>query len=130
MDIVTQGRERFEVIRVSQERAFLQAEVLYLEDEPGQPNRDEVERALKLHAEILKLAGAETEQRDDLDKKQLSFHLAASLPLDLDLKQALLGMKSETERLQAVISYFEAILPNMRRTLHARRKAGGNGHAI
>ena len=30
MDILTQGRERFEVVQISQERAFLQAEVLYL----------------------------------------------------------------------------------------------------
>src|SRR3989475_12989782 len=35
MDIVTEGRERFEVMQVNQERAFLQAEVLYLQDEPG-----------------------------------------------------------------------------------------------
>ncbi len=31
MDIVTQGRERFEVMRLHQERSFLQAEVLYLQ---------------------------------------------------------------------------------------------------
>jgi Lon protease-like protein len=35
LDIVTEGRERFEVIQVNQERSFLQAEVLYLQDEPG-----------------------------------------------------------------------------------------------
>src|ERR1700746_1688606 len=33
MDIVTQGRERFEVMHVSHERSFLQAEVAYLQDE-------------------------------------------------------------------------------------------------
>ena len=36
MDILTQGRERFEVMQVNQERSFLQAEVLYLQDEPSQ----------------------------------------------------------------------------------------------
>ena len=36
MDIVTEGRERFEVMQVNQERSFLQAEVLYLRDEPEQ----------------------------------------------------------------------------------------------
>ena len=34
LDIVTEGRERFEVMQVNQERSFLQAEVLYLQDEP------------------------------------------------------------------------------------------------
>lgn len=130
MDIVTQGRERFEVVHVNQERSFLQAEVLYLQDGPHAAGPGDIERAMTLHAEIMKLAGAEPESAAEVDKEQLSFHLAASLPLDLDLKQALLGMKSEAERLRAVISYFEALLPKMRHTLHARRKAGGNGHAL
>ena len=130
MDIVTQGQDRFEVVHVNQERSFLQAEVFYLDDDPGESSRDEIEKAMGLHAEIMKLAGAQPEDAAEIEKQQLSFHLAASLPLDLDLKQALLGMKSEPERLRAVISFFEALLPNMRRTMLARRKAGGNGHAI
>ena len=129
MDIVTQGRERFEVMHVSHERSFLQAEVVYLQDEPGAATSEEVAQALQLHGEIMRLAGAEAENVSDIDRQRLSFHLAGSLPLDLDFKQTLLGMKSEPERLQAVISFFEAILPTMRRTLHIRRKAGGNGHA-
>jgi len=129
MDIVTQGRERFEVMHVSHERSFLQAEVVYLQDEPGAATSEEVAQALQLHGEIMSLAGAEAENVSDIDRQRLSFHLAGSLPLDLDFKQTLLGMKSEPERLQAVISFFDAILPTMRRTLHIRRKAGGNGHA-
>ena len=35
MDIVTEGRERFEVMQVNQERSFLQAEVLYLQRRTG-----------------------------------------------------------------------------------------------
>src|SRR5947208_1422620 len=35
LDIVTQGVSRFEVMQVNDERSFLRAEVLYLEDEPG-----------------------------------------------------------------------------------------------
>ena len=129
MDIVTQGRERFEVLHVSHERSFLQAEVLYLRDEAGTPSPEEINRAMNLHSEIMTLAGAEPEKASEIDQQKLSFHLAGSLPLDLDFKQALLGMKSEPERLQAVISFFEALLPTMRRTMHVRRKAGGNGHA-
>lgn len=129
MDIVTQGRARFEIIQLNQERAFLQAEVLYLQDEPGAASQAEIAQAVKLHGEIMTLAGAEPEKSLDVDEGQLSFHLAGSLPLDLDFKQNLLGMKSEGERLRAIISFFETILPTMRRTVHVRRKAGGNGHA-
>lgn len=129
MDIVTQGRDRFEVMQVHQERSFLQAEVLYLSDEPGVPSPDEISQAMKLYGEIMTLAGAAPADASEIDKQQLSFHLAGSLPLDPDFKQGLLGIKSEPERLRAIISFFETILPSMRRTIHVRRKAGGNGHA-
>ena len=129
MDIVTRGRQRFEVMQVRSERSFLQAEVFYLRDDPGAATREEISRALKLHGEIMKLAGSEPESASEVHEQELSFHLAGSLPLDLDFKQSLLGMKSELERLRAVITFFENILPNVRRTLHVRRKAGGNGHA-
>lgn len=129
MDIVTQGRDRFEVMQINHERSFLQAEVLYLRDEPGVGPPEEITKAVGLHNEIMSLAGAQSEDVSELEKTQLSFHLAGSLPLDLDFKQALLAMRSEPERLRAIISFFETILPSMRRTMHVRRKAGGNGHA-
>jgi Lon protease-like protein len=128
MDIVTEGRERFEVMQVSQELSFLQAEVLYLRDEPGQATPEEIALAVKLQGEILQLAGSDAPSQAKSDASQLSFHLVGPLPLDLDFKQTLLSMKSEAERVRGVISYFEAILPNLRRTVQVRQKAGGNGH--
>ncbi len=129
MDIVTEGRERFEVMQVNQDRSFLQAEVLYLRDEPVHATSGQVAQMLKLHGEIMTLAGAEPEKTSDIEISQLSFHLAGSLPLDPDFKQTLLGMASEGKRVQAVISYFEGILPKLRRSVQVRQKAGGNGHA-
>lgn len=129
MDIVTQGRERFEIVTVNHERAFLQAEVLYLIDDSAAPTREEAGEALQLHNEILSLAGAAQEKLEPDEDPQLSFHLAGTLPLDLDFKQTLLEMKSEGERVRALISYLETILPDLRRTVHIRQKAGGNGHA-
>jgi len=128
MDIATEGRRRFEVMQLNQERSFLRAEVFYLEEGPGRATPEQVTQALKLHGEIMTLAGAEAESANATDEKQLSFRLAGSLPLDLDFKQSLLGMHSEQERLPAVIAAFEAILPALRRTMRLRQKAGGNGH--
>jgi len=128
MDIVTEGRERFEVMQVNQERSFLQAEIVPLEDGPGAATSAEIAQASKLHDEIMTLAGGQAGISAEVDERRFSFHLASSLPLDLDFKQTLLGMKSEAERLHAIISFFEAILPTMRRTVYIRGKAGGNGH--
>jgi len=128
MDIVTEGRERFELMQVDQERSFLQAEVLYLRDEPGEAAADEIALALKLQSEIIQLAGSDAAAGAKSENSPLSFQLVGPLPLDADFKQTVLGMRSEAERIQAVISYFETILPNLRRAVRVRQKAGGNGH--
>ena len=119
MDILTRGVERFEVIEVNEDRSFLQAEISVVEDEPGKPAADMVTLAVRLHAEIAKLAGAEPSGPDEHAGK-LSFLLAGSLPLDLDFKQSLLSTLSETKRLEAVVGYLEAILPGLRRAAKAR----------
>src|SRR6266705_2650308 len=80
MDIVTQGRERFEVMQVSQERPFLQAEVLYLHDEPVKASAEEIAQAVKLQGEIMRLAGSDPASHSESDTSQLSFSLVGPLP--------------------------------------------------
>ncbi|MGA2099500.1 MAG: LON peptidase substrate-binding domain-containing protein [Candidatus Sulfotelmatobacter sp.] len=127
MDLIAEGRNRFEVLQLNHERSFLQAEVLLVPDEPMTAIQEERVRAIQLHLEILSLAGA-VQDLSAADQNQLSFYLAGSLPLDLDFKQKLLGMRSEGERIQAVAEYLEGILPKLRRVARTREKAGGNGH--
>ncbi len=121
MDILTRGLERFEVLEVNQDRSFLQAEIAVMQDENelAQPTAETVTDAVRLHAEITKLAGAEPVGLDE-HSANLSFLLAGSLPLDLDFKQSLLSTLSEAKRLQAVVDYLEAILPGLRRASKAR----------
>ncbi len=129
MDILTRGVDRFEVIGVNEERSFLQAEIAMVQDEDedggehggehGKPTAEMVTQAVRLHAEIAKLAGAEPSGPDE-HAGNLSFLLAGSLPLDLDFKQSLLSTLSEAKRLEAVVGYLEAILPGLRRASKAR----------
>ena len=121
MDILTRGVERFEVIQVNEDREFLQAEISVVqdEDEPEKPSSEMVAQAVRLHAEIAKLAGTEPSGPDE-QAGNLSFLLAGSLPLDLDFKQNLLSTLSEAKRLEAVVGYLEAILPGLRRAAKAR----------
>ena len=121
LDILTRGVERFEVIQVNEDRSFLQAEISVVqdEDEPDTPAAQMVTQAVRLHAEIAKLAGAEPTGADE-HAGNLSFLLAGSLPLDLDFKQSLLSTLSEAKRLEAVVGYLEAVLPGLRRASKAR----------
>jgi Lon protease-like protein len=127
MDIVTEGRERFEVLEVDEQKSFLRGDVIYFQDELDSPSADQVAHAIELHREILTMGGAQQTLPAVQDK--VSFYLAGSLPLDLDFKQALLEMRSESQRIDAVVTAFEAILPKLRRAVQSRQKAGGNGHA-
>ena len=127
-DILTEGKRRFEVLETNQEKSFLQADVFFLEDDPEAAAKTDVETALRLHDEIMQLAGAETESHKEIDTTQLAYRLAGSLPFDPDFQQVLLEMNSEADRMQAIISFFERILPVLQRNARAKRKAGGNGH--
>jgi Lon protease-like protein len=127
LDLVAEGRNRFEIVAVNQDRSFLQGEVLMIDDEPGSPPQQDAARAVQLHSELLAVAGAE-QDLSAADPALLSFYLAGSLPLDLDFKQKLLSLRSEAERLSSLITYLETIIPNLHRAARAREKAGGNGH--
>jgi len=127
MDLICEGRKRFEVIEVNRDRSFLQAEVLIVPDDPEAAAQEERVKAVQLHLEILSLAGA-VQDLSAADQNQLSLYLAGSLPLDLDFKQKLLAMRSEAQRIQAVAAYLETILPQLKRAARARQTAGGNGH--
>lgn len=127
MDLIAEGRKRFEVLELNQERSFLRAEVLLMPDEPDSVVEEQKLRAIQLHLEIMSLAGA-VQDLSAADQAQLSFFLAGSLPLDLDFKQKLLGIRSEAERIQLVAEYLEGILPKLRQVARTREKAGGNGH--
>lgn len=127
-DILLEGKRRFEVLHLNQERSFLQAEIFFLEDEPAAAAAADIETALRLHDEIMQLAGAQPERGQATDTTQLAYRLAGSLPFDPDFQQALLEMSSELERMRAIVSFFERILPVLQRSARAKRKAGGNGH--
>lgn len=129
MDILTEGRRRFTIVSLDEERAFLRGEVEYFDDEPGQPPVAEAQRAIRLYLDVLALADVEAENPPE-PGPQLSFLITAGLPLDLDFKQRLLESRSEAERIALIVPYYEALVPRLQRALKARRKAGGNGHAM
>lgn len=128
MNILVEGQKRFEVLQVNQERSFLQAEVFYLQDDEDPAANAEVKKALQLHGEIMQLAGAQPQETEQSEFSQLAYRLAGSLPFDPDFQQALLEMNSEAQRIRAIISFFERILPVLHRNARAKRRAGGNGH--
>jgi len=129
LDILTQGLRRFEILRVNEERSFLRAEVSYFDDEDNDAGGDARKQLLHLHKQLLALSGEQNPEIPSEDSPALAFEVAARVPLDLEFKQSLLGIRSEAERVSTLIAYYEALIPKVSRALHIRTKAGSNGHA-
>jgi Lon protease-like protein len=130
MDIVTQGLRRFEILEVNQDRSFLQGEVKFLKEDTL-ADSEARKKALELHHSLLLMAASGQaapvlEPPDEL----LSFYLISQLPVDLDFKQTILAMPTESQRLSTLIEYYEAILPKLGKMMQARKKSGSNGHVM
>ena len=143
LDLVAAGRRRFEVLFVDESKDYLRAAAQFFQDdESSAPEAPETlyRSVLELHQQVLQLLPQEgqeeeTESPEGREKQSpeaaqslLSFRLAGPLPLDLDFKQLLLTLRSESERLERVVEYFQHLLPRLRLAAWARAKAGGNGH--
>jgi ATP-dependent Lon protease len=133
LDIFTVGVRRFEILYTDQERPFLRGGVEYFEDDEGAdtPADEDAARAIRLFQEMMQRLHKTTEIPIHLPRpyQNLSFRIAAPLPLDLDFKQRLLTMRREPERLTEVVRAVEQLIPQFDKILRARSKAGGNGHA-
>lgn len=126
MDISAEGAQRFEIIQLSHERSFLQAEVAFFDDEPSTVSKSAAETVIQLHEQLFSVIGQPIEVEQDA--AYLSFRLAQDLPVDLDFKQTLLEMKSEAERIEILTEYYQATIPKIENSLRVRQRASGNGH--
>ena len=131
MDIETAGRRRFEVLFLDDQRSYLRAAAQFFDDEDSPVPSELREKALAVHQEILGLLFTDTEERKryqvDTAAAQLSFLLSGPLPVDLDFKQTLLGMRSESERLGRVVEYLEKLNGRLQLISRVRAKVGANG---
>jgi len=130
MDIVARGLQRFEVVEINQDRSFLQGEVKLLKDESDADSQTR-KKALDLHSALILLAASgQTVPRLEPPDDLLSFYLISQLPVDMDFKQTILAMSSESQRLLTLIQYYEAILPKLEKVIQAKKKSGSNGHVM
>jgi len=131
LDILTEGHSRFRVVSTNQSRTFLQGEVEFFDDEPGGISREDRERALASHFELVHLYGSEQENFPNIPPDtRISFLLTSLLPVDLQFKQAVLELRSEPERVRLLNEYYDTVLPKMRHLETAKKAARGNGHVM
>src|SRR5215472_12344935 len=49
LDIIAQGKQRFSIEQLDQERSFLRGEVLFFDDDPSQVSQTEADTVIQLH---------------------------------------------------------------------------------
>lgn len=126
LDILGRGRRRFEVLFLDEEKPYLRGGVHFFDDEQGAaPAEAAVLRLARLFERVLGFLPnpAAPASKEGLD----SFQIAGVLPLDLDLKQRLLCLRSETERVAALSEFLEKLLPRMELAQRVEKSAKGNG---
>ena len=130
-DILTVGREPFRVTALFSDDPLLRGEVDYLEDRPIPINhlvsRDLVELYETCHTLIFGDYPRDCEPAEEIE---MSYRIAAKLPMDLLWKQRVLELRSEAERRERLVAYLREWAPHLQSTDPLRMRAAGSGHGL
>jgi Lon protease-like protein len=131
MDILTAGCAPFRVVELFTEDPLLEGHVDYLEDR-GSPANARIQREL-----VELFEACHTMIFDDYPKNlegaspdELSYLVAAALPMELLWKQQILELRSEADRQERLVAYLREWAPHLQKSGALRQRAGGNGHGL
>jgi ATP-dependent Lon protease len=129
MDLIAMGQRRFRIMSVDEEKPYLRCTVDFFEDpEEEEPPPELKQRAIAAYEKLRSVDPQIVILEPVLDSPRLSFQLGQFIA-DLDTRQALLSMASETDRLKYLISILPQYIVERERVAFAKRVAPQNGHA-
>lgn len=130
MDVLTRGRRRFEIMMIHEERNFLEGSVAGLTDEDIEtPDASLKKKALEAWMKWIVLErGSLPAELPDLRRPELSFLLADAVP-EVDFRQTILMLRSEKERLEAILDFLPDYVDKERVKRAVKRVAPLNGHS-
>ncbi len=126
LNIVVEGRDRFRLVELTSGRSFQTGLVELVDEEPDPPDPDDASRALELFRRLVDLTGAEVEAPPP-DTVQLSFELAGRFEFAPELKQRLLQLMSERERVKLLAELLNAAASAVEREKDVAQRAASNG---
>jgi Lon protease-like protein len=126
LDILTRGLRRFEIVTISEEKDYLQAEVSFFDDEDDAASPELRAEAVLHYKELAALGVSQAVGEPDMADRQLSFQLARGLP-DLDFLSSLLRARSEDGRLKQLNHYLAEYIPRQRTIERVKSLAPTNG---
>jgi ATP-dependent Lon protease len=128
MNVLVEGRSRFRVLELTEGRSYRTAEVEPFDDDDARlPSDAETERTLDAFRRLASIAEAEEGDIPAAGGEPLSFRLAARVDFGTVLKQELLELSSERERLDRLVDLFGHAATALAREREVRERASGNG---
>jgi Lon protease-like protein len=131
MDILTQGRAVFRLNELIDEKEYYEAAVEYVEDGPSltEPRSEAQLRETFERCHLLLFSRPWVDATPN-QRATLSYRMAGLLPVELQKRQALLEMRSESDRRSLVLRWMVDFLTKLAELERARKRAGGNGHGL
>jgi Lon protease-like protein len=134
MDIITQGRAVFRLIKVLEEEEYYEGIVEYPTDELSTQDPKMEARLRDLFQQYRTLLTSEPWVAPDRNPKgdgprgSLAYSMAEALPLELRERQELLEMRAEDVRRAYLARWLGESLPELVERQQLRRKTGDNRH--
>jgi Lon protease-like protein len=126
MNILVQGTRPFRLLRRVEELDYPAGDIELLEEEPAAADTDAAATARTRYADLVERVTDSRPSDSDLTGLD-AYGMAATLDFALDAKQALLELRSETERLEALAEMFSATMRRLELAERAAERARGNG---
>jgi Lon protease-like protein len=133
LEILTEGRSVFRVVELLEEREYREAIVEYLAEDITPVSKRELQQKetalLEVFQECHSLLYDQPWVTARAEKPgELSYRMAARLPLNLDDRQAILELRDEPGRQDFLIQWMSDLIPRLRQQQHTRQHISGNGH--
>lgn len=131
MDILTVGRTPFRVVELFTENPLLEGQVDYLEDRETRSNEQIRLALVELYETCHTLIYEDYPKNlEGAAPEDLSYLVAATLPMDLLWKQQILELRCEADRQERLVAYLREWAPHLQKAGVMRQGAGGNGHGL
>jgi Lon protease-like protein len=126
MHIVVEGRERFRLLELHDERSFFEGTIEPVTDVDDPPARADVERVLTLFRKLQETVGS-TREPPSAGSPSLDFEIVSRVDFGNDAKQELIELTSPQRRFARLVELLEHVLEALTLERTVQRSASGNG---
>jgi len=130
LDIMTQGVKRFVIENIYEDKAYLQAEVVYFDDEMDEGADNLMADGIKLLEQLDVMTGKKRDYRSlsKMDHKTISFVLSYNEVFSMEEKQSFLEMRSTRERITKSVESLRIMVKKEKLSREIKKIIGGNGN--